>query len=138
MLVDMSDCARVVVRRSPGGSWEGIARPPSAALRPYVHDYEGYDFATSSAVSRHVPPTYVPMILGFGGAMRMHSESGKVDARPHRTFIAGLHATWVDSTTDGPSTGVQVNLTPIGAHMLLGMPMSEITHRVIDVEAACR
>jgi AraC-like DNA-binding protein len=130
----MSDSARVVLRRSIGGSWESITRPPSPALRPYVHDYEGYDIAATSAASRHVPPPYVPMILGFGGAMRMRTMSGNDDAGAHRTFVAGLHDTWVDSTTDGRSTGVQVNLTPIGGYMLLGMPMSEITHRVIDVE----
>jgi AraC-like DNA-binding protein len=99
-----------------------------------VHDYEGYDFAPTSLSSRHVPPPYVPMILGFGGDMRMRDAAGNDEPTSHRAFVAGMHDTWVDSTTDGRSTGVQVNLTPIGGYMLLGIPMSEITHRVVDVE----
>jgi AraC-like DNA-binding protein len=73
------------------------------------------------------------MILGFGGAMRMRNAAGDDEPVSHRAFVAGMHDTWVDSTTDGRSTGVQVNLTPIGGYMLLGVPMSEITGRVIDV-----
>jgi AraC-like DNA-binding protein len=128
----MSERARTIVRTSPGGNWESVVREPSEPLRRYAHAYEGYAFAASEGVARHVPPPYVPLILGFSGVMRM--EGGRIggEAR-HQAFVAGMHDRWVDSTTDGASAGVQVNLTPIGAYTLLGLPMYELSGRVADV-----
>jgi AraC-like DNA-binding protein len=74
------------------------------------------------------------MILGFGGPMRMLDQQGVPRGGEHRTFIAGLHDTWSESTTEGAAAGVQVNLTPAGAYMFLGMPMSEITNTAIGLE----
>jgi AraC-like DNA-binding protein len=73
------------------------------------------------------------MILGFGGAMRMTGGRELDSGRTYQAFVAGMHDRWVDSTTDGESMGVQVNLSPIGAYTLLGVPMSELAGRAIDV-----
>ena len=42
----------------------------------------------------------------------------------HRSFVAGLHETHCFVETPGTQAGIQVNLTPLGAHLLLGRSMT--------------
>ena len=53
-------------------------------------------------------------------------------ARPV-SFVAALHDRYTLVDHDGEQEGVEVRLTPIGAHLLFGLPMHELTNRVVEL-----
>jgi AraC-like DNA-binding protein len=52
------------------------------------------------------------------------------------SFLVGMHAPVAVTEHDGISDGVQVDLTPTAAHMLLGMPMHLVAGQVVELDAA--
>lgn len=77
---------------------------------------------------REVPSGDVTMILSLGPAI-------DVDGRPRTSFLASLHEAPALTAYRGPQHGIEVNLTPLGARRLLGMPMHELTNEVVDLDA---
>jgi AraC-like DNA-binding protein len=105
---------------------------PSAFLRPYVTHLSAYTERRSEPLSRREPPfAGVVMVFGFSAPLGL---SGPGGSRRLRSFVGGLHDSYVDTTTAGVAEGVQVNLTPIGARRLLGVPMRELANRVVSLE----
>ncbi len=113
---------------------------PASALDAYVCEYNGYEGSaprlrtTSSSVAR--------VILSFELAAR--SSEFRNSSAPHSSVrcpgvIAGLsdHPLVEDWNTEQESVElgydrIFVDLTPIGARLLLGLPLSEIAYRVVD------
>lgn len=108
------------------GYWKVLQRPPHPLLRAHVRDgYTGYDQALRGPTRRReLPHAGIVLVIGLGPAIR-------VDDAAHRSFAAGLYAGPVVVGDDGRQTGVQVNLTPLGARMILGIPMRELTGRTV-------
>jgi len=52
----------------------------------------------------------------------------------HTSFVAALHDRYALVAHDGFQEGVQVRLTPLGAHALFGLPMHELTNRVVELD----
>jgi AraC-like DNA-binding protein len=114
------------------GRWEMVSRPAAPALRAHVLGYCGYEERTRGFnVRRELPSGEVVMILGFGPAIGMRS-GGRLES--HRSFVAGLSDGPCLVETPGTQAGIQVNLTPIGVHLLLGLPMRELTNRAAAIE----
>lgn len=103
-----------------------MQRDPHLSLRPYVRGgYEGYEQAMRAPVRRlEVPHGGIVVIIGLGPAI-------DVDGATHTSFVAGLYDCPVIVSDDGRQTGVQANLTPLGARMLLGIPMRELTGQTV-------
>jgi AraC-like DNA-binding protein len=51
-------------------------------------------------------------------------------------FIAGLHDAYAVTDSGGEQAGVQVNLSPVGARLVLRVPMRDLRGRVVALEAA--
>jgi AraC-like DNA-binding protein len=111
------------------GFWELVEGTPHALLRPYVRgSYEGFVQALRAPVRRlQVPHAGIVLIIGFGPSIR-------VDGAYHTSFVAGLHDGPVIVADDGRQACTQVNLTPLGARMLLDMPMRELTRHTVALE----
>jgi len=58
----------------------------------------------------------------------------EVDGRRLGTFVGGLGDECPVITHDGAMSGVQVDVTPLGARMLLGVPMHELARRSFPLE----
>jgi AraC-like DNA-binding protein len=113
---------------APGGEWETAGRPPHPALRPLIHrGYLGY--AERGAPIRRVEVAYdaIVVILNLGARL-------DVDARSRGSFVAGLHDRATLTAHAGDQLGIQLDLTPLGAQMLLGLPMGELSRQVVDLE----
>ncbi|MFF3440080.1 helix-turn-helix domain-containing protein [Streptosporangium sp. NPDC002721] len=105
---------------------------PGPFLRPYVTHLSAYTERHATPAPRRQPPfAGVVMIFGFGAPLVL---SGPAGFRRLASFAGGLHDTYVDTTTAGVAEGVQVNLTPLGARRLLGVPLRELTNRVVSLE----
>lgn len=106
-----------------------VTRAPAAALQRYVPRYWGYAQHTGSPVRQREPlTTTVVLIFGLGTSLTLE------DGRRVESFAAGLSdaCPWIEH--DGTMRGVQVDLSPLAARMLIGVPMHELAHTVVPVE----
>ena len=108
------------------GTWELVLARPQRHLRGIVEQYSGYTEtgAAGGVLRQEVPSTRVPLIVNFGATWRLSDASGKAGER-RDSFLAGLHESSTFVAADGPAACVQVDFTPIGAHLFLGLPMHE-------------
>jgi AraC-like DNA-binding protein len=126
---------RVLHEDSEHGRWELVLGRPERRLREYVHGYQGYDESGAPApvLRQEVPSVRVPLIVNFGARWRIaESVSGITNVRD--SFVAGIHDRSTFVAAEGAAQCVQVDFTPIGAHLFLGVPMHELSNRVVDIE----
>jgi AraC-like DNA-binding protein len=108
--------------------WEAISRQPDARLRDVVTSYTGYAEHAPAPLRRlEVPFAGIPMIISLGPSL-------VVDGVRHRSFVAGLDDTLTVTEYAGDQHGIQVNLTPLGARRLLGLPMAQLARQVIALQ----
>lgn len=81
---------------------------------------------------REVAQDQVTLIFDFGPPLRV---SGPTEPAADRgSFVAAITDTYAITEYEGVSHGLQVDLSPLGAHMLLGVPMHELSALVIPLE----
>lgn len=118
------------------GEWEMAYRAPAAALQPFVYPYCGYTERSSVTMDRReVPGILVPVIINLGEplAVSAAAQPGQLEERD-TPFVAGLHTAHSVVRTRNGQRGIQVNLSPIGARMVFGLPMHELANQVVDLE----
>ena len=105
-------------------------RPPHPALRPLVtRGYTGYEERTGAPLRRvQTPHPAIVVIVNLGPALR-------VDGAAFGSFVAGLTDLPVLTEHPGEQAGIQLDLTPQGARMLLGVPLREVGRRVVALDA---
>jgi AraC-like DNA-binding protein len=99
-----------------------------------VRRVQAYDERSPELLQRReVPHGGVVLIVGLGDAIDVADMSGSVSHRV-TSFVAGLHeaSSFVASKDQ---RGVQIDLTPLGAYQLLGLPQSEIANRIVPLDA---
>lgn len=125
---------RTVRHASEQDQWEMTHGAPDPRLSGYVLRYCDYDERTGSFVRRReLPGDRVVAIINLGAPIRVRAPGG--EWAEHRDgFFAGLHDTYAITETNGAQRGVQIDLTPVGAHLLLRLPMHHLTHRVVSLD----
>jgi AraC-like DNA-binding protein len=127
--------SRVSRHESEHDSWEMVHGMPDPRLRGHVLSYCSYREETSSFVRRReLPSVRVVMIINLGEPIRVFAPGGSGWSEQAEGFLAGMHDTYAVTETGGSQGGVQVDLTPVGAHLLLGIPMDELSQRVVTLE----
>jgi AraC-like DNA-binding protein len=128
--------AEVQRHESEIGRWEMVSRAATPRLRRHVVGYQGYEEETRGFTRRReVPSGEVILIVGFGPRLQTtYPDLAPNRVTTHRSFVAGLHDTHCMVESPGTQAGIQVNLTPLGAHLLLGLPMHELTNRVVELD----
>jgi len=110
------------------------ASPPEG-LRPYVTLYCGYRELVSSGRRMEVPHPNVVLVIGLGPTLRVVDPRRPSDATIERlAFTAGVHDAYVFTESVLPTRGLQINLTPIGAHLLFRVPMDSLANRVVALD----
>lgn len=129
--------ANVVRQTFQGAQWEIATRAPAAGLRPFVRDYCGYSEWTARpapgvARRREFPAPQVVVIFEFGPPIAVSdNRHGHRLSRYAGGFVAGLDDRFTFTEHDGIQSGLQLNLTPLGARLFFDLPMSEIAGRVV-------
>lgn len=122
---------RARVARSDAGPhrWELATRALPAHLRAHVRDLVGYSETAPGPWVRHEwPGARIVVIVEFGPKIR-------VDGRTHAGgFVAGVHDVPARTEHDGFQAGLQCDLTPLAARTLFGLPLSELTGLVVDLD----
>jgi AraC-like DNA-binding protein len=135
-------------------TWESATRQMPALLDPHVRRMQGYDERTTGPLSRpELPGGSVVMILELGppigvqpvgaaeavfGGPSCSSPTAPKALRFLGGFVAGLEKRPVLTMHDGWQRGVQLDLSATGARRLLGVPMTELTGRVVAVRELLR
>jgi AraC-like DNA-binding protein len=110
------------------GWMEVASRPPHPELHPHVRRYWGFVEVNAAPVRRReIPGRDIVMILSFGPSLR-------VDDGPRTSFVAGLTEASVVTEHDGVSNGIEVNFTPLGARMILDIPMHLVANDIVAFE----
>jgi AraC-like DNA-binding protein len=104
-----------------------VTRPAPSALRGCVRSYTGYEeWSAEPLCRREVPHGDIVLILSPDSVLSV----------PERrvSFVAGLHDREAHVGHSGRQHGVEVRLTPLGAHALFGVPMHELANRVVALD----
>lgn len=117
-------------------SVEVARRAAHPALRPYLlAEPEGWaqTRGRSTAELREVPFPGIPLILNLGAPWAIAS-ADRSAFEPHDSFLAGLHTrpTFVRGAERWAC--IELRLTPLGAHRVLGLPMHELENRTVPLD----
>lgn len=115
---------------------EMFRRPPQPALDGAVLGLTGYRERGGGPLDQREAATLtVPLILSLGTPFEIALDRapGPGDRQP--SFMAGLHPGAVHIRSDGAAACVQLDLTPLGAHRLLGGALAELGSRMVEVGA---
>jgi AraC-like DNA-binding protein len=110
------------------------AGTPHPSLRNVVLRYEGYaERAAGPVTYRELPCTFVPIIIdldaGWAVTHRQHTAPLQLGS-----FVAGITDGPVLVRHGGSARCLQVDLTPLGARRLVGMPMSELANQSVPID----
>lgn len=105
------------------------AYPAGAAHPALAGDVVGYcGYVEHSAVPvrrRELPGPRVPVVVSFGDTLSVRS-AGRGVAGELTAFVAGFHDTFAVTEFVGAQRGLQIDLTPLGAHRLLGLAGADL------------
>jgi AraC-like DNA-binding protein len=111
-------------------------RDPHPGLDGLLGPMCGYEESSPGALTRREAPNgTVTVIIGLGDTIEIKEMSHSPTPHPGRltSFVAGLHEGYALVESEHQH-GVQLDLTPLGAYRLLGLPMSEIANRIVTLD----
>jgi AraC-like DNA-binding protein len=110
-------------------SWELWERDAAPALRPHVIGYCGYrEWGPAGFRRLETPSAEVHVVLSFGPRIRSNGEAIE-------SFVAAPDVRHAVVESLGEQHCVEIRLTPLGAHLVLGVPMDELACRTEPFEA---
>jgi AraC-like DNA-binding protein len=124
---------RIEFRRDPAGAWEMARGAPAPPLAGLVGSYVGFcERAREPLLRRETPSENVTLIVNFGVPLEIGAVGGGRE-RFAGSFLARISAVPAVTAFTGCSEGVQIDLSPLGAHMLLDLPMDELPEPVVGL-----
>jgi len=109
-------------------------RAPHAGLDGYVLGYSGYvERSVLPLRRREVANGSVVLIISFGEPIDVQLSSDPEPGR-YTSFVAGLHDGFAVTEHGGRQHGIEIDLTPLGAYRLLGVPPSEYADDVVAID----
>ncbi len=127
---------REVVHEDEKASWRLLRATPAPELEGHILGYTDYDERTVGPVRRReLPETGIVLVLNLGAPIAVEDPRDPATRRTFDSaFVAGLTDTYSLTETTGSQAGVQVNLSPLGARRLFGVPMHELANRVVPLD----
>lgn len=109
---------------------------PAPRLRPVVDRYVGYRMAgLAPGVHRGLPSGRMTFIVSIDHEIDVVRQTSDAQApRAYRTILSGLHAAPALIGHDGFQQGVAIELTPLGARVLFGVPAGALWDLTLEVE----
>jgi len=110
-------------------------RTPAAPLRPFVDRYRGYRLEGFPAgVHKGLPSRHLTFIISFDRPVDLAAGPDGTDGGSYWAFVGGMHSQAAEIVHDGNQHGVSINVTPLGARALLGMPAGPLASNVVNLD----
>jgi len=113
-----------------------VQRRPHPALRGHIRSYYGFAEETPGPLRRREGPgSSAVIVLSFEHEWLMGQ--ALAPERPFErftSFVAGMHDAAVLTEHGGRSEGIQVNIAPLAAAALLGVPMYELARQIVPLD----
>jgi hypothetical protein len=120
--------AKTIRHASELGRWEMVLGDPPPGLCSHVRSYWGYAEETVAfSRRRELATAHAVLIVGFGPPIEVSFPRLGNSVRA-TAFVSGLSDCYAVVDSFGSQRGVQIDLTPLGAFMLFGLPMRELTN----------
>lgn len=116
-------------------TFELMKVPAPASLSHLVHDIALYRELSGAPIRQvETASLVVPVLIGFAEPFEiaLGREPGKTDA--YQSFTSGLCLKPVNIRSAGGSSCFEFTLTPLGARLFFGLPMSELTERMLVLD----
>ncbi|MFJ6699559.1 helix-turn-helix domain-containing protein [Streptomyces sp. NPDC091272] len=113
-----------------------VTRPWRQELRPYVHCYDGYRVAAATSYRvRLVPRGRAVVVINLGEPFAQVFRLSEADpgVRVVGSLVAGLEDGPRVCDHPGGQEAIRLELTPLGAYRLFGVPMRELTNTVTEL-----
>jgi AraC-like DNA-binding protein len=136
MLLTATRQLSTVRHESPAGRWTMVTGELHPGLRDFVVSWCGFEEWTPGVTRRRqVPGGFVPLIIDFLPSYRVAPATAP-DAWALRRFgfAAGVHDQFALTESSGLARAMQIDFTPIGAHLFFGRPMSDLTNLVVGLD----
>src|SRR5258708_16300573 len=113
---------------------ESVRGVPAPPLRPFIAWYSGYRQAgVPPGRHRGLPSPYLTVIFTLDDPLVLaRHPDPRQPPGSYRTLVGGLHTSPALVMHQGRESGIQLQLSPLGARALLGMPAGELAS--LDVE----
>jgi AraC-like DNA-binding protein len=114
---------------------ETVEARPAAALRSLVGSYRGYRLQGPAGTHRGLPSRHLTFIISLAEPVdicRMPDASQTPAA--YGAPIGGLHASPATIRHNGFQYGMSLDLTPLGARALLGLPAGALAYSVAPLD----
>lgn len=113
--------------------WEVAIRQPDPKMAPFMHRALGYrERACRPLARREIPSSKVIVVIELGPSLEVaaRNDRGRM-ASFSGGFVAGLDDAAGCSQHAGFQLGMRIDLTPQGAHRIFGVPMSDLSGRIV-------
>ncbi len=123
-------------QRTASESWDLVLAPPPPDLAELVLRFTGYEEQLPSpTLRRELPRPMAVVVISFGAPFVLTYEHPQdAYAVTRGSFVAGLHDTTAMNRSTGLSHCLQLDLTPLGARLLFGVPMAELGNRIVGLD----
>lgn len=109
-------------------------RRPAGALAHAVERYVGYRLeGFPPGIHRGLPSRRLTVIVSLDEPVQMDSVPGYAGPTAMWAFVGGLHTRAAVIRHDGRQHGIAIELTPLGARGLLGLPAGELTGTAVEL-----
>lgn len=111
-----------------------LVRLPAPPLRPYVDSYAGYRQAASAgSLHRGLPSRHLTCIVSVGDPIDVAAQTDpRQPPARYRFALSGLQARPALIRRSTVEEGVAIELTPLGARALLGVPASALWDTTVE------
>jgi AraC-like DNA-binding protein len=129
----MSD--RTIRHQSEQGQWEMVCAAPHPSLRAHVRQYVGWhEHFAVPICRREVPSEHVPVIINFGAPIRLFDQRDPSRWTDYGSFTTGAYDSHVLVGSTGPSGGLEMQLSILGARLFIGAPLRELKNRAVSLD----
>ena len=111
-----------------------LVRSPAPPLRPFVDAYAGYrQVDLPPGLHRGLPSRHLTCIVSIGDAVDVVAQTDPRQAPDRYRFVlSGLQTNPALIRRGGTEEGIAIELTPLGARSLLGMPARELWDTTVE------
>jgi AraC-like DNA-binding protein len=112
-----------------------VRATPHPSLRTHVLEYIGwFEHFAVPVCRRELPTEVIPVMINFGAPVRLFDAQDRSRWTDYGSFTTGAYDSYVLVGSSGPSQGLQINMSMLGARLFLGRPLGDLRNRAVELD----